>query len=161
MRKINNPFTSLASRDEYNCFGCSPFNEIGLQLEFWEDGDEIIAEWVPKKSFEGWMNVLHGGIQATLMDETASWLVLIKLKTAGVTSGLKINYIKPVYISRGNITLHARLISFNTPIAKIECTLSDGECTLCAEAEADYFCYPEKIAKAKFKYPGVEAFYSG
>jgi acyl-coenzyme A thioesterase PaaI-like protein len=161
MRKINNPFTSLASKEDYNCFGCSPFNETGLQLEFWEDGNEIIAKWKPKKSFEGWMNVLHGGIQATLMDEIASWLVFIKLKTAGVTSGLKINYIKPVYISRGIITLHARLSGFNKPLAKIKCTLSDGVGTQCAEAEAEYFCYPEKIAKAKFKYPGVEAFYSG
>ena len=25
----------------YNCFGCSPDNEAGVRMEFYEDGDEI------------------------------------------------------------------------------------------------------------------------
>jgi acyl-coenzyme A thioesterase PaaI-like protein len=161
MKKLINPFAPLAAKGEYNCFGCSPSNEIGLQLEFWEDSDEVIAKWDPDRSYEGWMDILHGGIQATLIDETAAWLVFIKLKTAGVTSGLKITYTRPVHISKGNITIRSRLLSFNKPIAKIECTLSDGKGTACATAEADYYCFPERIAKTKFKYPGVEAFYTG
>ena len=28
-----------------------------------------------------------------------------------------------------------------------------------AKAKLSYFHYPEKIAKAKFNYPGIEAFY--
>ena len=161
MKEINNPFGEMAAKGEYNCFGCSPANEIGLHLKFWEDGDELLAKWTPQKSFEGWMNILHGGIQATLIDETAAWLVFVKLETAGVTAGLNITYKKPVYISKGIISLRASLESFNKNIADIVCSLYDGEGTLCAEANATYFCYPEKIARAKFKYPGVKAFYSG
>jgi hypothetical protein len=36
--------------------------------------------------------------------------------------------------------------------------LKDGEGQVCATATADYFCYPEKIAKARFGYPGKKAF---
>ena len=66
MIKLNNPY---AEHPDYNCFGCSPFNEFGLHLEFWEDGDDLVAKWQPRKSLEGWMGVLHGGIQATLLEE--------------------------------------------------------------------------------------------
>lgn len=68
MKKIQNPY-AISGRKEYLCFGCSPNNESGLNLEFWEEGEEVIAKWMPCKSFEGFVNVLHGGIQATLLDE--------------------------------------------------------------------------------------------
>lgn len=159
MRKIKNPFTVIAGSHEYNCFGCSPFNEIGLQLKFWEDGDEMIAKWKPRKSLEGWMGILHGGIQASLLDELAGWIVLIKMKTAGVTSALNVKYLKPVNISKGEITVKGKLISVDKRLAKINCSLFDGAGQECVTAEAIYFCFPENIAKAKYNYPGYEAFY--
>ena len=80
-RSINNPFTSI---EQYNCFGCSPSNEFGLQMEFYDEGDETVCEWEPKPHFQGYGNILHGGIISTMMDEIASWYVFTKLKTAGV-----------------------------------------------------------------------------
>ncbi len=122
-------------------------------------GDEILAKWKPTKTMEGWLGVLHGGIQATLVDELAGWIVLLKMNTSGVTSALNINYLKPVFISKGELTVKGRLIKIEGSIAKIECSLFDGEGVECLKAEADYFCFPEKIAKAKYHYPGIEAFH--
>jgi uncharacterized protein (TIGR00369 family) len=160
MRKINNPFIEMASKGEYNCFGCSPANDIGLHLQFWEDEDKVLAKWTPNKRYEGWMGVLHGGIQATLLDEIAAWVVFIKLKTSGVTSEMNINYKKPVYLSKGEISVTGKLIHFEKRLAKLECTLFDGSGESCATANVIYFCFPEKIARAKYNYPGVEAFLS-
>ncbi len=160
MRKIKNPYAPVATKEQYNCFGCSPHNEIGLCLDFFENGDEILAVWKPEKKYEGWAGVLHGGIQATLIDEAAAWFVFVKLKTSGVTSGLNIEYIKPAYISNKNFTVTARLVSFEKNNAAIECTLADGDGGICARGTATYFCYPEKIAKARYNYPGAEAFFS-
>ncbi|MDX1284330.1 MAG: PaaI family thioesterase [Draconibacterium sp.] len=160
MKKIINPWkNNEEKRHDYNCFGCSPFNEIGLHLEFWEDGDELFAKWQPRKSLEGWMGVLHGGIQATLLDEIGGWVVMIKLKTAGVTSEMNVSYIKPVKVSKGELTVKGKLIKTEDRIAKIECSLIDSEGTECAKADISYFCFPEKIAKARYHYPGIEAFY--
>lgn len=159
MVKIKNPFIDSDSRHDYNCFGCSPFNEIGLQLEFWEEGEQLMAKWQPRKSLEGWMDVLHGGIQASLLDELAGWIVLIKMKTSGVTSELNVKYLKPVYISRGEITVTGKIISVKGNLATMAIELFDGEGQKCAVAEAVYFCFPEKIARAKYHYPGHEAFY--
>ncbi len=44
MKKILNPYTKF---DGYNCFGCSPKNEHGLKMKFFEDGDCVISNWEP------------------------------------------------------------------------------------------------------------------
>jgi uncharacterized protein (TIGR00369 family) len=160
MKKIRNPWKEEPdNQHDYNCFGCSPFNEIGLQLEFWEDGDELIAKWQPRKSLEGWMGVIHGGIQATLLDELGGWIVMIKLKTAGVTSELNVKYLKPVKVAKGELTIKGRLLSMDGRIAKISCSLFGSDGVEYAKADLSYFCFPEKIAKARYHYPGIEAFY--
>lgn len=57
----------------YNCFGCAPNNEAGVKMEFYEDGDEVISIWKPQPQFQGWIDTLHGGIQAVLLDEICAW----------------------------------------------------------------------------------------
>jgi uncharacterized protein (TIGR00369 family) len=159
MRKIINPFVEIGRGHEYNCFGCSPFNEIGLHLDFWEDGDELVAKWQPRKSLEGWMGILHGGIQATLLDEMAGWVVMIKMKTAGVTAAMNVEYFKPLNISVGEITIRGKLISAEKRIAKIECSLFDNDGVEYAKGRLDYFHFPERVAKVKYFYPGIDAFF--
>lgn len=158
MRKIKNPFPGNSSDETYNCFGCSPANDAGLHLEFWLDGEELIAKWEPKKHFEGWIGVLHGGIQGTLLDEVAAWLVFVVLKTAGVTTEMNVKYLKPALIDNGQITVRASLISFEKRLARIRCNLEDGNGLCCATSEITYYCFPPDVAKAKYNYPGIEAF---
>lgn len=159
MKKIANPFAKVAEPHEYQCFGCSPFNHNGLQMEFWEDDDFLVATWQPRKSMEGWIGVLHGGIQAALLDELAGWVIMIKRKTAGVTSSLNVQFLKPVMINKGQITIRGKIISQEERTATVECTLYDGDNLPCAKAVAGYFCFPENIARKKYKYPGSDAFY--
>lgn len=147
MIKIKNPFIEMGTRHNYNCFGCSPFNEIGLQLEFWENDDELVAKWQPRKSLEGWSDVVHGGIQAALLDELAGWIVLIKMKTSGVTSALNVKYLKPVNISKGEITIKGKIVTADRKNATISAVLSDGEGVECATAEIIYYCLPEMLQK--------------
>ena len=66
MKKITNPWTGLKG---YNCIGCAPDNPFGLHLCFYEDGDDIVSKWHPSANYQGWLNTLHGGIQALLLDE--------------------------------------------------------------------------------------------
>ncbi|MBN2656508.1 MAG: PaaI family thioesterase [Spirochaetales bacterium] len=159
MKKIVNPFIKLTRSEEYSCFGCSPSNQNGLKMEFHEEGDEIVSFWTPDKRFEGFHNVLHGGIQATLIDEIASWVVFVKLKTGGFTSELNVKYLKSVMIDKGRIALKASLRDMEKNIAHISVSLYDGEGSLCSEGVASYFTLPEKIAAHKLKYPGIESFY--
>lgn len=91
MKKIINPWKGL---EGYNCFGCAPDNEAGVRMEFYEDGDEIVSVWKPRPEYQGWIDTLHGGIQAVLLDEICAWTVLRKLQTTGVTSKMETRYRK-------------------------------------------------------------------
>ena len=93
MKRIINPWTSIPG---YNCFGCSPDNPIGTRMRFFEDGDDIISIWRPTQNHQSWLNTLHGGIQAVLLDEVCGWVVFHKLQTAGVTAKMEMRYHKPV-----------------------------------------------------------------
>jgi len=158
MTKIRNPFSSL---DGYNCFGCSPGNPVGLHLEFSEEGNEIISHWNPGKNFQGYLNLLHGGIQATLMDEIASWTVYIKVKTSGFTSGAEIRYLRPVGIDDGPLTLRAELKQMRRNLADIEVKLFNKNDVLCSRGLLTFFTFPPGKARQTMYFPDQEQFYHG
>jgi len=152
---IKNPFHKL---EGYNCFGCSPDNELGLRMNFRVEGDEVVCDWEPDAHLQGWVGVLHGGIQATLMDEIASWYVFVKLQTAGVTSKMEVKLIKPVKMDKAPFRLVARLqeMQRNVAVIHVELFMNDG--TLGAQSLMHYYTYPQEIAKKRLYYPGIEEF---
>ncbi len=155
MIKLNNPYTRY---DEYRCFACDPRHPFGLRMEFELDGEKVVSSWKPHADFQGFYQVIHGGIQATLADEIAGWVVQVICKSAGVTTDLNVKYIKPVLLSNGPLKLQAWLEEQqgNKAIVKVE--LHDKNQILCTTAEVKYHLFDEKTSKEKFYYPGFEAF---
>ena len=157
-KKIINPYTKL---EGYNCFGCAPHNFFGLQMNFKDQGEFVTSDWTPSHHFSGYKNVLHGGIQATLLDEIASWTVQVKLKTAGVTANIDLRYKKPVFVDKGQIFLRAKIKEVVKKIAVVETELFNSEGELCCSGIVKYFIYPEEIAREKLYYPDFDAFFKG
>lgn len=153
MEKIHNPFDN-------HCFGCSPNNIKGLKMEFFYDTEkkEVVTFWEPDSSYEGYPNVLHGGIQSLMADEIAAWSVYVLVETAGVTKNLAMDFQKPVFLHKGKISLRCRLKSTAKRAAVFEIELFDGESNLCTKGVAEYFIYPRQLARKKFNYPGLSAF---
>ena len=137
MDKIKNPYLHL--HDEgYNCFACAPWNPVGLHMEFFEDGEDIVSFWEPGLNYQSWLNTLHGGIQATLLDETAGWYITRKMQTAGVTSSMNVRYRHNVPAGPGvKLEIRARLKESTT-------------------AELTYFTFPQEKAKSDFFFCGCE-----
>ncbi len=156
MTKLNNPFIG---KEDYNCFGCSPHNDHGLHMEFFEEGDDIVSLWDAPDYFQGYNYILHGGIRATLIDELAAWVVFVKLKTAGYTTRLDVKYSGPVYTNRGKIELRGRVKEINRNVATVEVDILDEKKKIVTTGSAEYFTLPEKIAIKKMMYPGIESFY--
>ncbi|MDA3954803.1 MAG: PaaI family thioesterase [Bacteroidales bacterium] len=155
MKKIKNPYSKL---EGYNCFGCSPNNQFGLQMEFYEEDDYIISNWEPKTYLSGYGNILHGGIQSTILDEISSWVVFVKAKTVGFTATLNVKYKNTVYTDKGPLRVRAKLIDQNRRFATIHAEILNAEGIICSVAEAKYFIFPQDVAKQKFHYPGIEGF---
>jgi len=54
------------------CFVCGVENPIGLHLRFYSSGPgEIQAALTAPESFQGYPGILHGGVAAAILDETA------------------------------------------------------------------------------------------
>ncbi len=149
MKKISNPYVG---QKNYFCFGCSPDNSYGLQLEFFEDEEFVVANWKPKEHLQGFTNILHGGIQATLMDEIASWYILAKLKTAGVTSKIEVNYKRPVFMNKGPIKLKAILRQMKKNIAEIDVKIFSSEGKILTTGIISYFTFSKEEAKKRLNY---------
>ena len=144
MRKIRNQWTG---KKGYDCFGCCQDNPLGVKMEFYEDGDDIVCFWKPQAHYQGWTDTLHGGIQATLIDECASWVVFRKLQTTGVTSKLDVRYKKSIMTTEPQITIRAKLHEMRRNIAMIHVVIENSKGETCAEGEAVYFTFPQEKAR--------------
>ena len=154
MKKIINPFDGI---EGYNCFGCSHDNPIGVKMDFYEDGDEIVSFWKPSPDYQGWFNVLHGGIQSVLLDEICGWVVMRKMQTAGVTSKMETRFMKPVSTEDSRLTLRAHITEKIKNIVFIEASLYNSSDELCTRAVCTYFTFrKEKAAEMHFKACDVE-----
>ena len=149
MKRIINPWRGM---DGYRCFGCDPRSEQGLRMAFYEDGDRIVSRWKPRPEFQGWVDTLHGGIQATLADEISSWVVFRKFQTSGVTSRMEVRYLKPIHTSEDHITLQATVVRQRRNIVDIEVKILNSQDQLCTEALCIYFLFPKEKAHEEFHF---------
>lgn len=155
-KELHNAYAEL---EGYNCFGCSPTNPVGLKCKFTDEGEYVTCRWTPSDNYQGFFHILHGGIQATLIDEIASWVIFTRANTAGVTTEMNVKYRKKVCIDDGEIFLRAKVVNLQRRFAtaRVELFTAGGE--LAAEAEVVYMLFSEEMAKRQLDWPGVAAFY--
>ena len=86
-----------------NCFVCGVENDLGLKTKFYEtSGEEVIAIFTPNDKLQSYPDILHGGISATILDETIGRALMIKYgpDSFGVTVELNLRYKKPVPLNQ-------------------------------------------------------------
>lgn len=80
------------------CFGCDPGHPHGLRLRFRRVGDEMETRFVPGPDHQGPPGILHGGLAATLADETAAWALVGLERTFGFTTAFEARLKGPIRI---------------------------------------------------------------
>jgi uncharacterized protein (TIGR00369 family) len=83
--------------DDGYCFVCGPKNPIGLKLDFHFNGKTIRTEFIPKKEHQGYLNIVHGGIISTLLDEAMVKLALA-MDMPAVTAQMEIRLRRPLNV---------------------------------------------------------------
>lgn len=98
-----------------NCFGCGAGNELGLRLRFRQrpDGDIETRLRLPVH-FQGVDDVVHGGIQSTILDEVmgvAAQYALPEGATTApcVTAELSVRFLRPVPLHQ-DVVAQARVV---------------------------------------------------
>ena len=100
------------------CFGCGPDHPIGFRLAFEVEGADVVTHFTPTERYQGPPGIMHGGLVATLADETAAWAIIALLGKFGFTAQMTCRLHKPVRIGvpivgRGTIVKDARRIVFS------------------------------------------------
>jgi acyl-coenzyme A thioesterase PaaI-like protein len=144
--------------EPHNCFACGTLNAHGLHLELHVDGGRCWTDLAIPSRFQGWDEIAHGGIVATILDEVMAWS-LVDHDNWGLTARMTVDFKRPVPLERpvhaeGWVTeVRRRLISTAGRIVD----QATGE--LLATAEATYVAAPEdrkRELKQRYGYRELE-----
>lgn len=87
----------LAYEGDFNgCYGCGPDNPSGLHLRFLATDNGVEVRYTADEHLCGAPGIIHGGVQATLLDETLCMTAYAKRGRPVVTGELSLRYRKPV-----------------------------------------------------------------
>ncbi len=82
----------------YRCFGCSPHNDHGLQLEFRSHPDGLQARFQFGRTHESYPGVVHGGMTGVICDEIMGNLIVLRTHLTAFTTAMKVRYIAPLLV---------------------------------------------------------------
>jgi uncharacterized protein (TIGR00369 family) len=121
--------------DDQFCFGCGRNNEDGLKLEFSTDLGKTVSEFTLAKKFQGYREVVHGGIIATILDEAMVHAASAQ-KLFCVTAELTVRYKHPLYVGK-QLIVEAELTEKGSRLAEAGAIIRDKSSgAVCAEATA-------------------------
>jgi uncharacterized protein (TIGR00369 family) len=121
--------------DDKYCFACGTDNEGGLRLSFSASNGTAVSEFSLQKKFQGYRDIVHGGITSTIMDE-AMIHAAMSLGLNPVTAELNVRFKAPLYVSR-KLKVEAEVVNKNQRLAETSARITDVESgKLLAEASA-------------------------
>lgn len=83
--------------DDQYCFACGTLNPIGLHMEVSFRDNKAFSRLALKREFQGWSDIVHGGVMATILDEIMAHAVLHYVGQA-VTTSLEVTYRAPLHV---------------------------------------------------------------
>ena len=121
------PFT-----DNDYCFACGSKNPLGMQLHFFiergGDGSDVLCTRLkPSPHWQGFAGVMHGGLQATVMDDLMSNFLFRLRHVFVVTAELKTRFRRPVPLD-AELLFTARETAHDGKVWHIR-----GECRLASD----------------------------
>lgn len=89
-------------KNSKHCFVCGLKNDFGLKAKFFVlDNKETVALFTPHEFHQSYPGMMHGGMSATILDETIGRAICAFEKdTLGFTLDLHIKYRKPVPLNK-------------------------------------------------------------
>jgi uncharacterized protein (TIGR00369 family) len=140
-------YQHLPNSSDHYCFGCSPVNPSGLQMNFFADRDTVFSNVTIPEHLCGWSNIAHGGVLTTILDEIMSWAALHFIKRITMTKSMNIEFIKPVYI-RNPLKAEGKVLEITGKHDVVmEGILYNDKGVACAKSTANFAVFSPKVAK--------------
>lgn len=118
--------------DDGYCFVCGPRNPIGLKLQFRFNGEKISTVFVPRKEHQGYLDIVHGGILSTLLDEAMVKLALA-MEMPAVTAQIDVRLKKALPV-KSRVTIEARMAKTTKKLIEATAEAVTDDRTVIAEA---------------------------
>jgi uncharacterized protein (TIGR00369 family) len=115
-----------------HCFACGSENANGLKLSISKDAAGVCATINPPPWTQGYTNIVHGGIIATILDELAVWAAF-KEGYKSVTGELVMRMKNAMQIGR-TYTADARIVNTKHQLIEAESRIVDQNHRLIASA---------------------------
>jgi uncharacterized protein (TIGR00369 family) len=119
------------------CFVCGDKNPIGLNVAFYSDNEGVKAEYTAGRHFEGYKDILHGGIVSALLDEVMIRAVLAR-GVFSLTSEMKVKFKKMVKIG-DKLSLEGRLVEDKGRMLVAEGKITNQKDEVVALGQATFF----------------------
>ena len=81
-------------KDDHYCFACGPDNPQGLRMRVKRGEGKAEADLTLCREHQGWRDIAHGGLVATVLDEIMAHAVVDQYPQA-VTVDLRVRYKSP------------------------------------------------------------------
>ena len=125
---------NLEPRDDSMCFACGKENADGLHLEFDCTGEHVQTTLAFPKKFQGYSDIVHGGLISTVLDETMVTL-LNRMGHFAVTAELSVRFLSPLSVGQP-MTVTAGLVEARGRIFRVAATATLADGTKIATGEA-------------------------
>ena len=83
--------------DDKYCFACGPLNPIGLHMKVSFGDNKAFSKLSLKQEFQGWSDLVHGGVMAAVLDEIMAHAVIHYVGQA-VTTSLQVTFRAPLHV---------------------------------------------------------------
>ncbi len=120
--------------DDDWCFVCGQSNPFGLKLQFAEEGDEYVTYFTPAKEHQGYVDIVHGGVVSTVLDEVMARYVYV-LGRSAVTAEMTVRLKRPAAVGT-RMRFAGKIESENGRLILCSARATDEDGRLIAEATA-------------------------
>ena len=120
--------------DDKHCFVCGEKNPNGLNLTFSFREGKVVTEFILHKTYQGYKDIVHGGIISTLLDEARVKVALLQ-GVPVVTAEITVRFKNPLMVGEKAL-VEAHIIETNRKIIDTSATIKKLDGTLIAEGYA-------------------------
>ena len=129
-----------------HCFVCGVKNDAGLKVRFETDGDRVFTRFITDEEHVGYPGIAHGGVLASLLDETMGWAPVLRHKRFCVCVELNVEFKLSVPVGV-EVIVSGWVTSERKRIWETEGDIRDAEGTLYAKGRARYL--PVSLEKSR------------
>jgi acyl-coenzyme A thioesterase PaaI-like protein len=123
-----------------DCVVSGDANPMGIDVQFFREGDEAVSHCVLGAAFEGAPNRAHGGVVAAVFDDLMGFVLTIH-ESPAYTAELTVRYKQPTPVGE-EIEFRARLVDRRGRLLNIEAEATDADGTKIATATGLFITIP-------------------